>query len=139
MDIYKRFNEFTKLATDTYLEATEVFYPPHFDGTPNIGDADESKIGAIATYKTGSTTNLAIYQGGGVWREGTGYTDAEIDAMIQQLRTGQTIPVLRLSILLRDLKLLWMERFLPAKREHQTVSLRWILILKYLCRRFLTH
>lgn len=82
MDIYKRFNEFTKLATDTYLEATEVFYPPHFDGTPNIGDADESKIGAIATYKTGSTTNLAIYQGGGVWREGTGYTDAEIDAMI---------------------------------------------------------
>lgn len=82
MDIYKRFNDFTKLATDTYLEATEVFYPPHFDSTPNIGDADESKIGAIATYKAGSTTNLAIYQGGGVWREGTGYTDAEIDAMI---------------------------------------------------------
>lgn len=82
MDIYKRFNDFTKMATDTYLEATEVFYPPHFDGTPNIGDADEYKVGAIATYKSGTTTNLAIYQGGGVWREGTGYTDAEIDAMI---------------------------------------------------------
>ncbi|MGJ1362897.1 hypothetical protein ACR79B_20705 [Sphingobacterium spiritivorum] len=82
MDQFKRFSENNKVATDTYLEATKVFYPPHFDGTPNIGDADESKIGAIATYKTGSTTNLAIYQGGGVWREGTGYTDAEIDAMI---------------------------------------------------------
>ncbi|MGJ1367398.1 SGNH/GDSL hydrolase family protein [Sphingobacterium spiritivorum] len=72
MDQFKRFSENNKVATDTYLEATKVFYPPHFDGTPNIGDADESKIGAIATYKSGTITNLAIYQGGGVWREISG-------------------------------------------------------------------
>ncbi|MGJ1420435.1 hypothetical protein ACR79T_12480 [Sphingobacterium spiritivorum] len=84
LEEYNRFSDQDRIARDANLEITEAFFPPYFESLQllDIGDNDPAKVGAIATYKSGATTNLAIYQGGGVWREGTGYTDAEIDAMI---------------------------------------------------------
>ncbi|MGJ1431572.1 hypothetical protein ACR79M_08345 [Sphingobacterium spiritivorum] len=84
LEEYNRFSDQDRIARDANLEITEAFFPPYFESLQllDIGDNDPAKVGAIATYKSGTTTNLAIYQGGGVWREGTGYTDAEIDAMI---------------------------------------------------------
>ncbi|MGJ1196296.1 hypothetical protein ACR777_10425 [Sphingobacterium spiritivorum] len=84
LEEYNRFSDQDRIARDANLEITEAFFPPYFESLQllDIGDNDPAKVGAIATYKSGTTTNIAIYQGGGVWREGTGYTDGEIDAMI---------------------------------------------------------
>lgn len=84
LEEYNRFSDKDRIARDANLEITEAFFPPYFESFQllDIGDNDPAKVGAIATFKDGTKTNLAIYQGGGTWTVGTGYTDAEIDAMI---------------------------------------------------------
>lgn len=66
---YKRSMDDTKLVQDGSVEITTVFYPPTFESISDadVGNSDTNKVGALATFKDGSKTKLAVYQGNGVW------------------------------------------------------------------------
>ncbi|MGJ1360621.1 hypothetical protein ACR79B_04955 [Sphingobacterium spiritivorum] len=84
LEEYNRFSDQDRIARDANLEITEAFFPPYFESLQllDIGDNDPAKVGAIATFIDGNKTNLAIYQGGGVWAVSGGSTSYISDESI---------------------------------------------------------
>ena len=138
LEEYNRFSDQDRIARDANLEITEAFFPPYFESLQllDIGDNDPAKVGAIATFNDGTATSLAIYQGAGFWKVGTGYTDAEIDAMITAAKNRANHTGTQAINTIEGLEAALDGKISTSEKELQMGSLRWISTLRCLCPKF---